>query len=62
MQLEFADSSMVSVNRTAVENELYKNTDWQSELDCPIYNDPFGYVDFFKDDLEEVSDYASLRE
>jgi len=39
------DKSMISINCTAVENEVADNQFERSELDWLIYNDPAAYAD-----------------
>ena len=45
VELKFADGSMISINCTAVENEIADNMYQRSTLDHLIYNDPVGYAD-----------------
>lgn len=45
VELRFADGSMISIDCTAVENEVADNMYQRSELDYLIYNDPIGYAD-----------------
>ena len=45
VELMFADGSMISIDCTAVENEIAENMYQRSELDYLIYNDPVGYAD-----------------
>ena len=45
VELVFADSSMISIDCTAVENEVADNMYQRSELDYLIYNDPVAYAD-----------------
>ena len=45
VELRFADSSMISIDCTAVENEAADNLYERSELDYLIYNDPLAYDD-----------------
>lgn len=45
VELVFADGSMVSIDCTAVENEVADNMYQRSELDYLIYNDPLAYAD-----------------
>ena len=45
VELRFADGSMISIDTTAVENEIADNMYQRSELDYLIYNDPAGYAD-----------------
>ena len=45
VELRFQDSSMISIDCTAVENEVADNRFQRSELDYLIYNDPLAYAD-----------------
>ena len=45
VELRFADGSMVSIDCTAVENEVADNRFQRSELDYLIYNDPLAYAE-----------------
>ena len=45
VELRFQDGSMISIDCTAVENEVADNRFQRSELDYLIYNDPLGYAD-----------------
>ena len=45
VELRVSDGTMISVNCTAVENEVADNRFERSELDWLIYNDPAVYVD-----------------
>ena len=45
VELRFADGSMISIDCTAVENEVADNRFQRSELDYLIYNDPLAYAD-----------------
>ena len=45
VELQFADGSMISIDCTAVENEVAVNRFQRSELDYLIYNDPLAYAD-----------------
>ena len=45
MELRFQDGSMISIDCTAVENEVADNLYERSELDYLIYNDPLAYAD-----------------
>ena len=40
VELQFQDGSMISIDCTAVENEVADNRFQRSELDYLIYNDP----------------------
>ncbi len=45
VELRFQDGSMISIDCTAVENEVTDNRFQRSELDYLIYNDPLAYAD-----------------
>ena len=65
VELKFADGSMISIDCTAVENEVAKNMYQRSELDYLVYNDPIGYADLIlngdpEEYLKSVTDYSSL--
>ena len=45
VELRFQDDSMISIDCTAVENEVADNRFQRSELDYLIYNDPLAYAD-----------------
>ena len=45
VELRFQDGSMISIDCTAVENEVEDNRFQRSELDYLIYNDPLAYAD-----------------
>ena len=65
VEAKFSDGSMISIDCTAVENEVADNLYQRSELDWLIYNDPLGYVDLiFNGDLKEylktVTQYKPL--
>lgn len=45
VELNFADGSMISIDCTAVENEVADNIYQRSELDYLVYNDPLAYAD-----------------
>ena len=65
MELKFTDGSMISIDTTAVENEVADNMYQRSELDYLIYNDPVAYADLiFNGDpetyLKAVTEYKSL--
>ena len=44
VELKFSDGSMISIDCTAVENEVAKNMYQRSELDWLIYNKPLEYA------------------
>ncbi len=45
VELRYDDGSMISIDCTAVENEVADNLYQRSELDYLIYNDPLAYAD-----------------
>ena len=45
VELRYSDDSMISINCTAVEDEVANSRFQQSELDYLIYNDPVAYAD-----------------
>ena len=45
VELLFADSSMISIDCIAVENEVANSMYQRSELDWLIYNDPLAYAE-----------------
>ena len=45
VELRFEDGGMISIDCTAVENEVADNRFQRSELDYLIYNDPLAYAD-----------------
>lgn len=45
VELRYTDGSMISIDCTAVEDEVAKNIRQRSELDYLVYNDPLGYAD-----------------
>ena len=71
VELRYSDDSMISINCTAVEDEVANSRFQQSELDYLIYNDPVAYADlilngdpkayFFRGggDIVEVDDYIA---
>ena len=44
VELRYLDGSMISIDCTAVENEVADNMYQRSELDWPIYNKPLEYA------------------
>ena len=54
VELRFQDGSMISIDCTAVENEVADNRFQRSELDYLIYNDPLAYVDLILNGDVEV--------
>ena len=62
VELRFQDGSMISIDCTAVENEVADNRFQRSELDYLIYNDPLAYADLILNgdveaDLNAVTEY-----
>ena len=54
VELRYSDGSMISINCTAVEDEVANSRFQRSELDWLIYNDPLSYAEFIlNDDPEE---------
>ena len=45
VELRFQNGSMISIDCTAVENEVADNRFQRAELDYLIYNDPLAYAD-----------------
>ena len=45
VELRVSDGTMISINCTAVENEVADNRFERSELNWLIYNDPTAYAD-----------------
>ena len=45
VELKYADGTMISINTTAVENEIVDNMYQRSELDYLIYNAPLEYAE-----------------
>ena len=45
VELKFVDGSMISIDTSAVENEIADNMYQRSELDYLIYDAPLEYVD-----------------
>ena len=65
VELKYADGSMVSIDCTAVENEVADNMYQRSELDWLIYNDPLAYADLILNGdaetyLKTVTEYKPL--
>ncbi|MDO4325662.1 MAG: DUF6061 family protein [bacterium] len=65
VELRFADGSMISIDCTAVENEVADNMYQRSELDYLIYNDPAAYADLILNGdaetyLKTVTEYKPL--
>ena len=65
VELRYSDGSMISINCTAVEDEVANSRFQQSELDYLIYNDPVAYADLIlngdpKAYLKNVTEYKPL--
>ena len=65
VELVFDDRSQISIDFTAVENEVADNRFQRSELDYLIYNDPLAYADLVLNGdpeayLNAVTDYKPL--
>lgn len=65
VELRCSDDSMISINCTAVEDEVANSRFQQSELDYLIYNDPVAYADLIlngdpKAYLKNVTEYKPL--
>lgn len=45
VELKIADGTLISIDCTAVENEIIGNMYQRSELDYLIYNDPVAYAE-----------------
>ena len=54
VELKVADSSIISIDCTAVENEISSNMYQRSELDYLIFNDPVAYADLILNGTPEV--------
>ena len=66
VELKMADGTMISINCTAVENEVADNMYQRSELDYLIYNAPLEYADLIlngdpKAYLKTVTEYRPLE-
>ncbi len=65
VELRYTDGSMISIDCTAVENEVADNMYQRSELDWLIYNDPAAYADLILNGdpetyLKTVTEYKPL--
>lgn len=65
VELRFADGGLISIDCTAVENEVADNMYQRSELDWLIYNDPVAYADLILNGapetyLKTVTEYKPL--
>ena len=54
VELKYSNGSIISINCTAVEDEVANSRFQRSELDWLIYNDPLSYAELILNgDLEE---------
>ena len=65
VELKMTDGTMISIDCTAVENEVAGNMYQRSELDYLIYNDPLAYVELVLSGdlmryLRDVTEYIPL--
>ena len=65
VELKMADGTMISIDCTAVENEIADNMYQRSELDYLIYNDPAAYAELILNGdpetyLKTVTEYKPL--
>ena len=65
VELRYLDGSKISIDCTAVENEVADNMYQRSELDWLIYNDPAAYADLILNGdpetyLKTVTEYKPL--
>ena len=65
MELRLTDGTLISINCTAVENEVADNMYQRSELDYLIYNDPVAYAELVLNGdpemyLKTVTEYKPL--
>lgn len=66
VELKYADGSMISIDCTAVENEVADNIYERSELDYLIYNAPLEYADLILNGnpekyLKAVTEYKPFQ-
>ncbi len=65
VELKYSDGSMISIDCTAVENEVADNMYQRSELDYLVYNAPLEYADLIlggypESYLKAVTQYKPL--
>lgn len=53
VELRYSDSSMISINCTAVEDKVANSRFQRSELDWLIYSDPLSYAELILNDDPE---------
>ena len=66
VELRLTDGTLISIDCTAVENEIADNMYQRSELDWLIYNDPAAYADLILNGdpetyLKDVTEYKPLE-
>lgn len=66
VELRLTDGTLISIDCTAVENEIADNIYQRSELDWLIYNDPAAYADLILNGdpetyLNDVTEYKPLE-
>ena len=66
VELRFLDGNMISIDCTAVENEVADNLYERAELDYLIYNDPLAYAELILNGdpetyLKAVTEYTSYE-
>ncbi len=66
VELNYSDGSMISIDCTAVENEVADNMYQRSELDYLVYNAPLEYADLILNGdpeayLKAVTQYKPLN-
>ena len=66
VELRLTDDTLISIDCTAVENEIADNIYQRSELDWLIYNDPAAYADLILNGdpetyLNDVTEYKPLE-
>ena len=66
VELRLDDGALISIDCTAVENELANSMYQRSELDWLIYNDPLEYVDLILNSepqkyLKAVTQYKPMN-
>ena len=54
VELKMADGTMISIDCTAVENEIADNIYQRSEVDYLIYNDPVAYAELILNGDPEI--------
>ena len=65
VELRLTDGTLISIDCTAVENEVADNMYQRSELDYLIYNDPVAYAELVVNEdpkiyLKTVTEYKPL--